>query len=90
MCDIPILMLTMPKKESRQVGELWEREQIIRITYKKAKARGDRNVYFLTGTELLGEAAQVATVDNCHPNDIGFYHMAQRVLKLIREEIQTK
>ena len=88
--DIPILMLTMPKKEPRQAGELWEREQIIRATYENARAKGDRNVYFLTGTELLGEAAQAATVDNCHPNDIGFYYMAQRVLKLMREEIQWK
>ena len=88
--DIPILMLTMPKKEPRQAGELWEREQIIRATYEKARAEGDQNVYFLSGTELMGEAAQAATVDNCHPNDIGFYYMAKRVLKLIREEIQTK
>lgn len=68
--NISILMLTMPKKEPRQTEELWEREQVICATYKKAKDRGDRNVYFLTGTELLGEAAQAATVDNCHPNDM--------------------
>ncbi len=87
--DIPILILTMPRKNPRQADELREREQIIRATYEKAQAEGDRNVYFLSGTELLGEAAQAATVDNCHPNDIGFYYMAKRILKLIREEIQT-
>lgn len=86
--NIPILMLTMPRKTLRQEGELRERERIIRATCERARARGDQNVYFLTGTELLGEAAQAATVDNCHPNDIGFYYMARRVIRFIREEIQ--
>lgn len=83
--QVPVLMLTMPKKEPWLAGELWEREQIIRATYERSRAAGDRGVYFLTGTELLGESAQEATVDNCHPNDIGFYCMAKRIIRLIRE-----
>ena len=44
----------------------------------------------IPGEELLGDCAEMATVDNCHPNDLGFYMMAQALKpilsRLLRKE----
>ncbi len=56
------------------------RRDVILQTYEKAKAAGDKNVYFLDGEELFGKVdMDNCTVDGCHPNDLGFYRMAQRI-----------
>ncbi|MBQ9995133.1 MAG: hypothetical protein IJP32_02075, partial [Clostridia bacterium] len=50
---------------------------IIRASYDKAVANGDRHVYFIDGSHIFeGEFADSCTVDGCHPNDLGFYRMA--------------
>jgi len=48
--------------------------------YAIAQAAGDKNAYYIPGRELLdGIAQEYTTVDNSHPNDLGFYCMARRV-----------
>ena len=58
-------------------------------TYRRAKNRGDRRVYFIDGADLFGENDRDGcTVDGCHPNDLGFWRMAQTVLPVLRQALE--
>ena len=83
--DLPIIMMTMPKSKPGDADKRQRRFQIIQQTYRNAVAAGDRNVYLISGSELLGDCAESATVDNCHPNDLGFYMMAQKLAPMIKK-----
>lgn len=62
------------------------RRAVIMETYTKAKAAGDKNVYFLDGESMFGEKDRDnCTVDGCHPNDLGFYRMAESIYKKMKE-----
>ncbi len=81
--ETPILFITRPDSE-RDEGRI--RRDIIFESYQKAKESGDKNVYFLDGAELFGtENRSSCTVDGCHPNDLGFYRMAERIYKKLKE-----
>jgi len=58
------------------------RREIIMQTYLSARANGDKNVYFCDGRALFDTHLRDAcTADGCHPNDLGFYRMAQSVYR---------
>lgn len=80
--DIPILMMCRPRFV--QTENVLQRIEVIRRTYENAKAAGDENVYMLTGKELMAIARYDGTVDGTHPNDLGFYSMAQAVLGVLK------
>ena len=80
--DIPYIMISAPdtrRVHDKAVFDGWrERRAVIMESYEKAKAAGDKNVHFIDGETLLaGEHALSCTVDGGHPNDLGFYRMAQ-------------
>ena len=75
--DIPIVMMSRPKIYLSKLEE--ERVEIIRATYEAAAAKGDKNVYFIPGTELFSICKNDGSVDGCHPNDLGFYSMYMRL-----------
>ena len=50
---------------------------MILSTFQYALDQGDENVYFIDGERLLPNDA--CTVDALHPNDLGFYFMAETV-----------
>ena len=63
-----------------------EREAIIRKSYRKARAMGDKNVHFIAGKTLFGKEDRViCTVDNVHPNDLGFYRMAKKIYSKMKQ-----
>ena len=50
---------------------------IVRATYDHARANGDERVAFIDGSTLFdGPMRDSCTVDGCHPNDLGFWRMA--------------
>ena len=75
----PIIFLTKPDCWYRPVESA--RISIIKNTYKKAIAEGDKNVFFILGKTLFGNDKYACTIDSCHPNDLGFYKIAKRILK---------
>ena len=81
--DIPVVMMTRPKKVRTEEEE--KRIEIVRHTYQNAKNRGER-VYMLDGDDLTALCGQDGTVDNCHPNDYGFYSMAKALIDLFNKE----
>lgn len=67
------------------------RRQIIRQTYENALAAGDNHVYFIDGETLFGSAPEYrswCTVDGCHPNDLGFFMIYQRVLPVLQQALR--
>ena len=77
--DTPILFLTKPDYNGSDDHK--EREKIIRSTYRKALAKGDKNVYFIAGKTFFPRDKENCMVDGCHPNDLGFYLMAKKIYK---------
>ena len=61
------------------------RRDIVKRTWENAVKDGDRNVYFIDGTQmLLAFGGDSGTVDNTHPNDLGFYCMAKAVETVLK------
>lgn len=82
--QLPIIILSRPKYYLNH--EEKKRLEIIQNTYQNALSQGDNHVYFLNGQSLMKLAKDDGTVDNCHPNDLGFFSMAvalEKVLKTI-------
>lgn len=63
-----------------------QRSAIIYETYRHAIEAGDRNVYFVNGTDFFSTSERdLCTVDGCHPNDLGFWLMANTLEPLLRK-----
>ena len=75
--DVPIVFLSVPH-DSRPDWK--ERQEVITETCRKARENGDENVYFIDGHVLFGDKdREICTVDGVHPNDLGFYRMAEKI-----------
>ena len=86
--DLPYIMMGHP---SKGIGEPVERRKVIMESYIKALETGDKNVYFIDGDALFsGDEDDACTVDGCHPNDLGFYRMAQGILPVLKEIVYKK
>jgi hypothetical protein len=84
--NTPILFLSKPDGHRDDMGE--ERFKIIKSTYQYAKANGDNNVYLLDGREFYPKRIREhCAVDGCHPNDLGFYFMAEKVYAVLKDLI---
>ncbi len=85
---LPILLITKPDVW-RQEDEL--RRQIIYNTYRKAKANGDENIYFVDGKNFYGAFAREAcSVDGLHPNDLGSFRIASYLYPIIKEILEQR
>ena len=61
-------------------------EQNVEKIYRKLKAEGWQNLYFLPCDGMLGSDFE-GTVDGCHPNDIGMMHMARAYGEAVRKAL---
>ena len=59
--------------------------RVIKKTYDNAVANGDKNVYFILGSDLMVLCGNEGTVDGTHPTDYGFASMAKVLGDLIEE-----
>jgi lysophospholipase L1-like esterase len=82
--ETPILFITNPDFEYDTVGV--GRRNVVRSTWLRAKRQGDKNVAFIDGEKLFGKFDRDScTVDTCHPNDLGFYRMAQKIYPALKK-----
>ena len=79
--DLPIVILSRPKYFLTEDEQ--QRLAVIKKTYDDAVAAGDKNVYFIDGPTLMQYAENDGTVDDLHPNDLGFYSMAKVLIALL-------
>ncbi len=82
--DLPIIMVSMPDTD-RAPADADRRREVIMGTYLRARSEGDTKVWFVDGRTLFGGRDRDAcTMDGCHPNDLGFYRMAEGILPAVR------
>lgn len=76
--ELPIVMVSVA---SRYYGDTTEaRKAVIKRTYDNALKSGDKNVYFIDGQEMYKSVGiKNCTVDTSHPNDLGFWLMAEKI-----------
>lgn len=85
---LPIVFVTMPDKRRPQ---LLERRALIRKNYETLKNAGDKNVYFIDGSVFFnGVEGDICTSDATHPNDFGFFRMAQVMEPILRGILEGK
>jgi len=79
---LPIICASRPNYSGFPEDE--ERRQIIMQTVGRAKAAGDANVIFVDGKEYFSDCyTGCELVDGCHPTDVGFLRMAEKIGKEI-------
>lgn len=86
--ELPIVLVSMI---SRTYPELDERKAFIRSQYEAMRTHGDKNIYFIDGQTMIGDTEwDVTTADVTHPNDFGFWRMAQGMEPVLRAIIEGK
>ena len=85
--ELPIVMMPAPCYTPDETQK--KRAAIVKKTYDDAVASGDKNVYFIDGKKLMKYAKTDGFSDylGCHPNDLGFYSMAQALIPLLKKLI---
>ena len=68
-----------------------QRRKIIYKTYINAVNNKDKNVYFIDGEKLFGTTDRaLCTIDMTHPNDLGFYRMAEYIEPVIKNILDIR
>lgn len=79
--DVPVVFMSAPCFDNYRNAA--ENREVIIESYHRAKELGDENVYFLDGKILFGDKdREICTVDGIHPNDLGFYRIAEHIYEL--------
>ena len=81
--DLPIILMSRP--EYNLSGSGLQRRKTVETTFNNAKKHGDNNVYFLDGPKLMAFAHNDGTVDDCHPNDLGFTSIAKALAPIFEK-----
>lgn len=85
--NAPVIFCSRPNFFENPV-ESNQRRDVILKTYQNARAAGDNNVFFVDGETYFGSiGSECCTVDCCHPTDLGFYRMAERLYSVVRSII---
>ena len=80
--DLPIIILSAPKLYPTKKD--FERIDLIKKTYENAVKCGDKQVYFLSGSEILAPVGDFALADNVHPGDVGFSAIANALIPILK------
>lgn len=82
--ELPIVCMPSPNAFSTKEREA--RREIVINTVENAKAKGDKNVYFAdVATTINNTIKDNFSVDGLHPNDLGFYCMAQTLSEELKK-----
>ncbi len=85
--ETPIIFLTMSsyfRDTYWKDGGRAKRDEAIFETYKYAIENGDKNVYLIKGKEMVPREIREMAFLDVHPNDIGHYFIANRVLQTLK------
>lgn len=83
--ELPIILLTSPVYAVEESAEQAERSAVIRDTYNKAIAAGDKNIYLISGEDYFPNVyADLFTEDMVYANDLGMYHIAKTVYPVLK------
>jgi len=87
---VPFIMITRPNYFTNpNTEDTLQRRDVVMRSYLKARATGDKNVYFIDGTAFFADAQVYNyTMDHIHPNDTGFMKMGETIAVLIRHILE--
>lgn len=86
--NIPIIIITKPDFRHNVRNDIAKRREIIYATYKNAVEKGDKNVYYIDGREMFPDDIRGDfSNDTTHPNDMGFYKMANKIYPVLKREL---
>ena len=91
--DVPYIMVTRPDYWTLASAQehILKRRDVIMSSYLKARAAGDKNVYFIDGMSFNVAPHQYEmSVDGVHPNDAGFVRMADSIGTFIRHVLEKR
>lgn len=84
----PVIFISRPDFENN-VSLSVSKRTVIYETYVKARQNKDKNVFFIDGEKLFGKKDRDGcTVDLCHPNDLGFYRMAETIAPVLKKALK--
>ena len=89
--ELPYIMITRPDYWYRitEQEHILKRRDVVMASYLKARANGDKNVYFIDGLSFGTAPHQYEmTVDSIHPNESGFVRMADSIGTFIRHALE--
>lgn len=82
---IPYIMISRADFNKRTYEENLCRRNIVFESYRTAKSNKDENVYFIDGSGIYRTVNEdMCTVDGTHPNDYGFFLMADAIESELR------
>jgi len=80
----PMIFVSRPNFRLNEEEDI-RRRDVVYGTYRQAFEEGDRKVYFVDGFQLFaGNRRYDCTVDGTHPNDLGFFRMAEVIGELVK------
>lgn len=78
------------RKYGPEVRDFVLSNRIIADTCLRGWSDGDENLYYIDGETMFGTADQDAcTVDGTHPNDLGFYRMAEQIRPVLARALDS-
>ena len=81
--SVPILFVTRADTDGNEETTALRRDIILK-TYNEALNNGDKNVYYIDGSALFGDAdREKCTIDGCHPNDLGNYRIFEKLYETL-------
>ena len=87
--ELPIILVSGPR-DPRSANSAARRD-VIKATYDKAVAAGDKKVWFVDGLTFFDQVPRkYATVDHVHPNDLGFYEMFRKILPVLKQALDQQ
>jgi lysophospholipase L1-like esterase len=87
---VPIVVMT-PLYTSRELrmpvlkADWHERREFIEGVVRRRIGAGDTNLFLVDGAKLLGATPGDGLVDGGHPNDLGFYWVAENLTPTLRK-----
>lgn len=91
--DVPFIMISAPDywPRAKDWESLLEHRDVIMESYLKARALGDKNVYFIDGISFNVAPHQYEmTLDSVHPNDSGYIRMADSIGSVIKHILEKR
>ena len=85
----PVIFASRPDYYFGDIAYNEKARNIVRESYFRALAAGDRNVYFVDGAKIYpADKRDECTADGCHPNDMGYSYMADAFGEIIKKLIE--
>lgn len=86
--ELPVVLVSKPDYRNDPAGENALRRDTVMKTYLWAREQGYRAAFVDGHTLFDGPCAADCTVDGCHPNDLGFYRMAMKILPALQRVLK--